>query len=156
MMWWPVSLTIPVRRHDAMVAPSGGHPRGTTGTLRSACLAVGLVLCRLHPRRRSTAIPRRMKLCTERCDSTWYMPDESRQDCCEQWRIAIRTGSNMRRPICYVRAQPEDGQYILIPPQKASAIGTIPMAETHLCAPQPTKFAHAPVPVFCFSLGGGT
>jgi len=42
MMWWPVSLTIPVR-HWRNGRPSGDCPRGRRGHVRSACLAVGLV-----------------------------------------------------------------------------------------------------------------
>jgi len=49
----------------------------------------------------------------------------------------------------------EDGQYILIPPQKVERNRDNPDGRNHLCAPPPNSY-HPTDTVFCFSLGGGT
>ena len=89
----------------------------------------------------------------EKFYSTWYMPDNSAASCCNNadcYPTEIKyVGGNI-----YARRR-EDGQYILIPPQKVERNRDNPDGRNHLCAPPPNSY-HAADTVFCFSLGGGT
>lgn len=151
MMWWPDSLTIPVRRRRNG-RPSGSRPRGRQGHMRWACLAVSLVFV-VSTAAAQHRHPPQDEALHEKFYSTWYMPDSPARSCCNNadcYPTEIKyVGGNI-----YARRR-EDGQYILIPPQKVERNRDNPDGRNHLCAPPPTSF-YAPDTVFCFSLGGGT
>jgi hypothetical protein len=148
IMWWPVSLTILVRR-GRNGCPSGGRPRGRQGHMRSACLAVGLVFV-VSTAAAQHRHPPQDEALHETCYSTWYMPDNPARSCCNKadcYPTEIKyVGGNV-----YARRR-EDGNYILIPPWKIERNRDNPDGRNHLCAPPPGGSYDT---VFCFSLGGG-
>jgi hypothetical protein len=79
--------------------------------------------------------------------STWYMPDNPARSCCNNadcYPTEIKyVGGNI-----YARRR-EDGQYILIPPQKVERNRDNPDGRNHLCAPPPNRYYPSDT-VFCF------
>jgi hypothetical protein len=150
MMWWPVSLTIPVRR-GRNGRPSGSHPRGRQAHRRSACLAVGVVFVASTAAAQHSHPPQDEAL-HEKFYSTWYMPDNPAKSCCNKadcYPTEIKyVGGNI-----YARRR-EDGNYILIPASKIERHRDNPDGRNHLCAPPPNG-SYPTDTVFCFSLGGG-
>ena len=150
MMWWPVSLTIPVR-HWRNGRPSGGRPRGRRGHMRSACLAIGLLLV-VSTAAAQHRHPPQDEALHEKFYSTWYMPDNPARSCCNKadcYPTEVKyVGGNV-----YARRR-EDGNYILIPPWKIERNRDNPDGRNHLCAPPPDA-SYPTDTVFCFSLGGG-
>jgi hypothetical protein len=150
-MWWPVSLTIPVRRWRNL-RPNEGCPRGRQGRMRWAYLVVGLVLVASTAAAQHRHPPQDEAL-HEKFYSTWYMPDNPAMSCCNKadcYPTEIKyVGGNV-----YARRR-EDGNYILIPPWKIERNRDNPDGRSHLCAPPPDGLNPADT-VFCFSLGGGT
>jgi hypothetical protein len=172
-MWWPISSTMTVcsrsligrdSRHGmradevgfpaADVKPSDRPPRRSRARTRRACLTMGLVFVVAA----STAAaqhrhPPQDEALHEKFYSTWYMPDNPARSCCNNadcYPTEIKyVGGNI-----YARRR-EDGQYILIPPQKVERNRDNPDGRNHLCAPPPNSY-HPADNVFCFSLGGGT
>jgi hypothetical protein len=149
-MWWPVSLTIPVRRRRNG-RPSGSRPRGRQGRMRRACLAVGLVFV-VSTAAAQHRHPPQDEALHEKFYSTWHMPDNPARSCCNKadcYPTEIKyVGGNV-----YARRR-EDGNYILIPAWKIERNRDNPDGRNHLCAPPPDG-SYPTDTVFCFSLGGG-
>jgi hypothetical protein len=173
-VWWPISSTMTVcrwsligrdSRHGmradefgftaADIEPSHRHPRGSRRRSRRADLTMGLVFAVALA---STAAaqhrhPPQDEALHEKFYSTWYMTDNPGMSCCNNadcYPTEIEyVGGNI-----YARRR-EDGQYILIPPQKVERNRDNPDGRNHLCAPPPNSY-HPADTVFCFSLGGGT
>jgi hypothetical protein len=150
IMWWPVSLTILVRRRRNG-CPSGGRPRGRPGHMRSACLAVGLVFV-VSTAAAQHRHPPQDEALHEKFYSTWYMPDNPARSCCNKadcYPTEIKyVGGNV------YALRREDGNYILIPPWKIERNRDNPDGRNHFCAPPPGG-SYPTDTVFCFSLGGG-
>jgi hypothetical protein len=172
-MWRPISSTMTVFRRlligrdsrygmrtdevgcpAADVKPSARHPGRSRGRKRRACLTMGLVFAAAA----STAAaqhrhPPQDEALHEKLYSTWYMPDNPAASCCNDadcYPTEIKhVGGNL-----HARRR-EDGQYILIPPQKEERNRDNPDGSNHVCAPPPNSY-HSADTVFCFSLGGGT
>jgi hypothetical protein len=147
-MWWPISSTMTACRRRLVGA---NDQRG----MWQACLTMGLILVVTAA---STAEaqhrhPPQDEALHEKFYSTWYMPDNPARSCCNNadcYPTEIKyVGGNI-----YARRR-EDGQYILIPPQKVERNRDNPDGRNHLCAPPPNSYYPADT-VFCFSLGGGT
>ena len=149
-MWWPDSLTIPVRRWRN-VRPSEGCPRERQGRMRWAYLVVGLVFVASTAAAQHRHPPQDEAL-HEKFYSTWYMPDNPARSCCNKadcYPTEIKyVGGNV-----YARRR-EDGNYILIPSWKIERNRDNPDGRNHLCAPPPDG-SYPTDTVFCFSLGGG-
>ena len=82
--------------------------------------------------------------------NTWMMPDRPDVSCChdrdcyptEARKIGNRWEARRR----------EDGQWLVVPPEKIEHERDNPDGRNHLCAPPPAYGAT----VYCFILGGGT
>jgi hypothetical protein len=80
MMWWPASLTIPVRRR-CNGRPSGG--RGRQEYMRLAFAAVGVVFV-VSTAAAQDRHPPQDEALHEKFYSTWYMPDNPARSCCNK------------------------------------------------------------------------
>jgi hypothetical protein len=82
--------------------------------------------------------------------NTWEMPDRPGVSCChdrdcyptEARKIGDRWEAKRR----------EDGQWLVVPPEKIEVSRDNPDGRNHLCAPPPSYGAR----VYCFIVGGGT
>jgi hypothetical protein len=82
--------------------------------------------------------------------NTWMMPDSPTVSCChdrdcyptEARKIGNRWEAKRR----------EDGQWLVVPPEKIETQRDNPDGRNHLCAPPP----HYGDRVYCFIVGGGT
>lgn len=82
--------------------------------------------------------------------NTWMMPDQPTVSCChdrdcyptEARKIGNRWEARRR----------EDGQWLVVPPEKIEQNRDNPDGRNHLCAPPPAYGAK----VYCFIVGGGT
>ena len=82
--------------------------------------------------------------------NTWEMPDRPGVSCChdrdcyptEARKIGGRWEAKRR----------EDGQWLVVPPEKIEQNRDNPDGRHHLCAPPPARGAV----VYCFMVGGGT
>ncbi len=140
------------RSPQAQWSPEWGPSPRTTGTHAMASVAVGLVFV-VSTAAAQHRHPPQDEALHETFYSTWYMPDNPARSCCNDadcYPTEIKyIGGNI-----YARRR-EDGQYILIPPQKVERNRDNPDGRNHLCAPPPNSYYPTDI-VFCFSLGGGT
>ena len=89
----------------------------------------------------------------EKFYSTWFMPDQPKQSCCNKadcYPTEVRVSGDM----IYARRR-EDGKWMRIPAQKIERNRDSPDGRSHLCAPPPTTLS-SPDSVYCFALGSGT
>jgi hypothetical protein len=89
----------------------------------------------------------------EKFYSTWHMPDNPAQSCCNN-ADCYPTDIRYVDGKIYAKRR-EDGKYILIPPQKVERNRDNPDGRNHLCAPPPGPSTSSDT-VYCFALGGAT
>src|SRR3982074_2288143 len=87
----------------------------------------------------------------EKFYSTWYMPDNPTKSCCNKqdcYPTEIRyVGSTL-----FARRR-EDGQWVVVPPQKIERNRDNPDGRNHVCMPPPNHSQAGTV--FCFFFSGG-
>src|SRR4051795_6195216 len=86
----------------------------------------------------------------EKFYSTWYMPDQPTKSCCNKqdcYPTEIKYVGNT----LFARRR-EDGEWIVVPPQKIERNRDNPDGRNHVCMPPPNHSQAGSV--FCFSLGG--
>ncbi len=83
--------------------------------------------------------------------NTWMMPDKPTMSCCHE-RDCYPTEARKIGNRWEARRR-EDGQWLVIPPEKIEHNRDNPDGRNHLCAPPPT---YGVTPVYCFIVGGGT
>ncbi len=87
----------------------------------------------------------------EKFYSTWYMPDQPLKSCCNKadfYPTEIKyVGTTL------LARRREDGEWIVVPPQKIERHRDNPDGRNHVCMPPPNHSQAGSV--FCFSLGGG-
>jgi hypothetical protein len=86
----------------------------------------------------------------EKFYSTWYMPDQPLKSCCNKadcYPTEIKyVGTTL------LARRREDGEWIVVPPQKIERHRDNPDGRNHVCMPPPNHSQAGSV--FCFSLGG--
>jgi hypothetical protein len=111
----------------------------------AACQAANAQEHRTHP---SADLPLH-----EKFYSTWFMPDQPKQSCCNK-ADCYPTEVRMAGDTIYARRR-EDGKWLRIPAHKIERNRDSPDGRSHLCAPPPTTLSWPPNSVYCFALGSG-
>jgi hypothetical protein len=111
----------------------------------AACQAANAQEHRTHP---SADLPLH-----EKFYSTWFMPDQPKQSCCNK-ADCYPTEVRMAGDTIYARRR-EDGKWLRIPAHKIERNRDSPDGRSHLCAPPPTTLSWPPDSVYCFALGSG-
>ena len=86
----------------------------------------------------------------EKFYSTWYMPDQPTKSCCNK-QDCYPTEIKRVGTTLFARRR-EDGEWIVVPPQKIERNRDNPDGRNHVCMPPPNHSQAGSV--FCFSLGG--
>jgi len=87
----------------------------------------------------------------EKFYSTWYMPDNPAKSCCNKADCYPTEIKYVGTSLFALRR--EDGQWIIVPPQKIERNRDNPDGRNHVCMPPPNHLQAGSV--FCFSLGSG-
>jgi hypothetical protein len=86
----------------------------------------------------------------EKFYSTWYRPDQPTKSCCNK-QDCYPTEIKYVGKGLFARPR-EDGEWIVVPPQKIERNRDNPDGRNHVCMPPPNHSQAGSV--FCFSLGG--
>ena len=86
----------------------------------------------------------------EKFYSTWFLPDQPTKSCCNK-QDCYPTETKYVGISVFARRR-EDGEWIIVPPQKIERNRDNPDGRNHVCMPPPDDPQAGSV--FCFSLGG--
>jgi hypothetical protein len=117
---------------------------------RAVCFVLGLGLTFAAEAQEHHHPPQDVQI-HEKFYSTWYMPDNPNKSCCNM-QDCYPTEIKYVDTTLFARRR-EDGQWIMVPPQKIERNRDNPDGRNHVCMPPPNHSQEGSV--FCFSLGSG-